>query len=241
MPFGCATVINGTVLGFPPPPLSPTDWWDPAVALGAYQDLAKTTPAVANTDPVAVLVAQVGGVGDLVNTAGTTRPLIQGTDLNGHNTILFDGSNDYLNKTTTIGKPFTVVFACKVNTWVLFGGFFGSDGGLQRAMFVMGTSSPILRMATATGAADVNPGTSWHVISCRFGVSAGLSSVRMDNNARVTTTDNTTAIPAFTIGRCDDGVTVTGKMGRVAYYNSALSQADEDAVMTSFGAYYGLF
>lgn len=220
-------------------PLSPLDWWDPD--LGAYQDTGKTTAAIANNDPIACLVGQTGSYGDLTNTAGTVRPLLKTNAVNGHSSILFDGSNDYLSKTAARAKPCMIIFALKMVTWTLLDEIFGNTSAARGRLIQHSTSPNIRLQLNALGTEQSSPGLgTWGIVSLRFGSGTNSASFRLNNNARVTQDDTTGNFEGLSFGKAYNLAPSNVEIGRMALYAGDIGQTDEDTIMSSFMTYYGV-
>lgn len=107
-------------LGVRARPASPSLLLAPETA--KYQDVALTTAAVANNDPVAVWVdSAAGALSNAINAAGTIRPLLQTNFLNGLSVLKFDGAND------TVGGG---MVAAAEQTWFVVAKKVGAISGV---------------------------------------------------------------------------------------------------------------
>ena len=227
--------------GPPAPPLTPYAWWDAEV--GAYQDLAKTTPAVANNDPVAALNDQVG-TKHIVNSGGTDRPLLKTNSANGHPALQFDAANDLLRATFTFGAVPLALFMCvRIDTWTQWMYIVGPVGAGASSIYMHTASPKIQSYGSGAGGdnADMTVG--------QYAIVAIMDQ----------TTFNTLRVNAgSTVLLGGSGCTFAGicwaayggatpqswaavSIARMAIYNTALTVSDETTIRNDFNTRYACF
>lgn len=233
-----------------PPAVNPTDWWDPDIQ--AFQDLAQTTPAIANNDPVASVTSQTGTGHTLVNTAGTTRPLLKTNVINGKSVYQFDGSNDYLKALFTDSKPTTYIALIRVDTWRNGDGIYsGADAGDHMLVSMGVSASPQIFLAVGGSSpfstiSSLAVGTLGVVgVRCQATTDGThFRGIRLNNNAEVSAgTGATDSQSGFALAITANYPTNCGlvTIGRAARWNTYLSDSDMVTAMASFGSYYSLF
>lgn len=228
--------------GIVPPAKSPFDWWDPD--LNAYTD-AGLTPAVTNNDPVQQINSQTLTGHNLLNTGGTVRPLLKTGALNGHSGILFDGTNDYIQAATIpLTTDISLILAVNQIAWANLKTIFCDTSNAQPNLTQI-TTSPNVAAFSTVGTGAVVTGASigtWVVLSARW-QRTGSATLRVNLGTRSTQTGVTNgALAGVLLGAfLGLGNNSNVEIGRVALYNSYLSDADETIATQSFGTYYGLF
>lgn len=236
--WGAPVITNPVV----PPAKSPFDWWDPD--LSTFQDTG-TTPAIANNDPVRQINSQTGTGHNLLNTGSTVRPLLKTGALNGHSGVLFDGVNDYIQATAIpLTTDISLIMAINQVTWGNLRTIFCDTTNAQPNLTQL-TPTPNIDLFPMIGAAAVVTGATlgtWVILSARWQRSGSIS-LRVNLGTRATQTGATNSAMTGVLLGCFLGLGnfVNIELGRVALYNSFLSDADETIATQSFGTYYGLF
>jgi hypothetical protein len=111
-PSDWSNVETKTLTGFSPADLSPAAWFE--ARNGVFQTVdGSTTAASANSDPVGYLPDLSGNAFHVTATANdTTRPTLQGVGVKPY--LSFDGSNDVLRRTASLGS-----YAAGAFTWAV--------------------------------------------------------------------------------------------------------------------------
>jgi hypothetical protein len=78
---------------------------------GLYQDTGKVTPAVSDTDPVALWEDLSGNGYDVSQATAAKRPILKKSVINGQDAVRFDAVDDFLDRASTPAttQPYTVV------------------------------------------------------------------------------------------------------------------------------------
>ena len=223
-----------------PPPLSPTDWWDPQY--NAYQDTGTSTPATANNDPVGHLSSQASGTA-LTNTGGTDRGLLKTNAINSLPVIQYDGSNDFLKASFSISMPFSIYMLVRIDTWVNNHMLVSSADQATFGIYCHTSSPNIASYGGLNG--DSTDNTNMVVGSFKVVSAVWTSAVKLRVNKTTRTTGGQSS-GSHSLG----GVTIAQNgpagsfgavsVGRVAIYNTAHSDADNDTVAQAFMDIYGL-
>lgn len=226
--------------GTNPPP--PNEIWDPG--LQAYQDTGHTTAAIANNDPIAYLTSQTGTTHDMTNSGGSQRPLLQTNSLNGHSTMIFNGSSNLLQAAWTIADaPITIIMAMNMVTWV--SNAFIANDQFNLIELLQNPSSPGVAAYNASQHVN-NSGFvlgQWAILG--FRINAGASGVMsLWNNLNAVEGAGNFFGPAagFSFGATYGGGGYSNVgLGRIYMWNSFLNNTNFQGWIQSFGAYYGLF
>jgi hypothetical protein len=220
------------------------EWWDPD--LGAFQDAGKTTPATANTNPVAVLTGQIGSYGDLSNAGGSARPTLVTGAVNGHSALAFTAVAMQLKRTSAKAYPFHFVCAVKTVTWA-FGTALIWDGNAAGFLLWHAGSgqSPGLKLQNNIASSTNDSGlglATWGTVSGVMTLN-GTSTMKINTGSRDTFTGGTGSTNnGFATG--NGGSVIAGfgsfQIGRIAMWGDAPNNTDEDARIAAFRTYYGL-
>jgi hypothetical protein len=117
-------------------------WLDASQPGTLFQDSALTTPALSDADPVGGWKDKSGRGFDVIQATAGLRPLLKLNRLNGRPSILFDGVDDTLRKTTTtlgVSAPGLTVVCVYKAAGTPRGNMFGlvtSAGGVNRATII---------------------------------------------------------------------------------------------------------
>lgn len=205
-----------------------------------WQDSARTTPAVADADPVGAWDDKSGlGINALQATAGL-RPLYKTGIQNGRPAIRFDGTDDFLATaafSADLVQPHTTFLVFKFTstaTRFMTDGIAAAKRGA--GLYRNGANFDwFAGLDTNLGAAD----TSWHVA---YFVSNGASSIyRFDAGVEGTIDPGTNLLSGLTLGASYDGsLPVEGDMGELIIYNRVLSTNERIAVERYLGQKWGI-
>ncbi len=228
---------SGLILGggsrFSPRTVAGLQLWLSADA-GTYQDAARTTPAVANTDPVGAWADQSGQGHHLSQSTAGFRPLLELTQQNGKPSVRTDGVDDYLRATFTLIQPTQMVMVVKRGTLTILDGVtinsmtVFNSGGSNYTMYA-GSNGPVVALDN----------TAFHVLSFLF--NGATSRAAVDNGTPATGDVGAGNGGGLTVGaRGDLGVFGVNDYAEILVYNSALSSANLTALAQYLGAKYGI-
>jgi hypothetical protein len=158
----------------------------------------------------------------------TNQPTVQTNELNGHNTIRFDGTNDNLDIASTdlgIGaQPFSVFavwLMADSNQQVLWQSNTGGTGQY--------IESGLITQAGSTPSVAITRGA-WRMTCARY--SGASSSIAIDGAARSTINPGTNGLAnAFCVGRSNDSNVnyfLQGDIRAVLFLDGAIDQDSED-------------
>ena len=223
--------------GVIPPPLSPVSWWD--AEYGAFQDLTKLVPAIANNDAVAVLNDQVT-TNHILNTGLTDRPLLKTSAVNGHSAVQFDGTNDILGASFTLADPMTLFLLIRTDTWVS-GDEFVAHGNVA---IYYAVSTPTIKSFPGTGTGNANNDLSvgaWGILCYRYsGADSSLRTLRVNAGTGILAGSGSSNMAGVGLGG-ETGAFAAFSIARAAVYNTALSNTDETTVRDAFNTRYAIF
>lgn len=225
-----------------PPPLTPLEWWDPAIQ--AYQDTGTATPATANNAPIGHLVGQMG-YGQLVNTGATDRPLLQTAQINGLPTMKFDGINDFIAGTFAWAVPLTVYMLVRMDTYLLNCTIFADPTPTNLYVFMSSTSPTLGFYGGQNGVGATNTdlavGT-YGILSMVVGGGSTSNKMRINLGTRYTggQSGNFTSEGGISLAKSAATGFTAETVGRIAIYNTNHSDADNTTVVTAFKTLYGI-
>lgn len=215
-----------------------------------WQDLAATTPAVANNDPVSLWIDYFNATSPFQGTAAN-RPLVKTNQINGYRALLFDGANDTLAAAMTVAASQTWFLVAKKASAVpagsedvLLGLRINSSSRMR--LTCNGTQAPghyAYFPNEAVGYTDVGGDpTQWNVISLT--ATAAAATVRCGGGAGVTLDpfDNIASCAVYSLCTDNSSATTAGDfyIAEVRRYLSVLSLADHDLVGNELAKKYAL-
>lgn len=166
---------------------------------------------------------------DLTDLGNSTRtPDFSSSAINGHNAVLFDGTNHMLSKTFTLTQPVTIFLVIKQITWINNDTMLNGIGSNQ-FLWRMHTTTPKTHLyAGSSGADDANMviGT-WHVVSL-IGNGAS-SSIRVDDNSATSASIGTQDPGGIELARNGTAAYCNMSITELVIYETALSSGDRDA------------
>lgn len=113
---------------FSPSNISNLELWLDAT-VGTWQDLAGTTAAVANNDPVFRWDDRSGKARNAIASSSAARPLVKTANQNNRNGVQFTGGTHFMDSTIpSIPQPYTMVAVHKVLTNTPISGLWTDDG-----------------------------------------------------------------------------------------------------------------
>jgi hypothetical protein len=205
-----------------PPPTSPV------TGSYAWYKADAGTGGVGDGDPITTWTDQAASPHNLTNTGGAVRPLYKTNRQNGLPSVLFDGSNDFLNNNamgTYAPKDYYLVFMQV--TWVSAGFmvYTGGSGDLWQAVstpqvaFDAGAGSAFRTSGVAVGA-WVTVRVKWNGASSAYSINGGAETTGNAGAGGNTTTLN--------LGNAGGGNFANWELGECLIYTSILSDADRD-------------
>lgn len=185
--------------------------------------------AVADNDPVGEWQDQSGTGNHVAQATAGKRPLLKTAVLNSKAGILFDGTDDYLNKTlgATLSQPNTVYFVCKRDAAI--GGYTLLDGpGATRHLVSYKSPSDLLEIYAGTLiTSGVNTlGAAATIITVQFN---GASTIARRGGIQILTGNpGAQGCGGFIVGINNSLTTVMfkGHIHEILFYNMAHSGAE---------------
>ena len=158
----------------------------------------------------------------LMQSTTTKRPAVSS------GIITFDGSNDILQKLFTLAQPCTVYALVRQNGWGITK--FLWDGGAANAGVWQYSSSPgITGYAGVIGTSDTNATINSWVAICLV-LNGASSSLRVNNNAAVTSNCGTNVPAGLTLGGNSGGAQCSNvSFKEVVVYSGAQTTPEQDA------------
>ncbi len=211
-------------------------WWKADGTL--WQDSARTTPAVADADPVGAWDDASGNGRHLLQATAGKRLALKLGIVNGKPILRSDGVDDFLQLAFTLAQPFTLFGAVKradAGNHYIVNGAGGTSRGIlyyQGGFFTVFAGTALLSTLATN--------TAWHVLR---GVYNGASSAAAyDQAAAVTGNAGALAAGGITVASESDGTfnSATDYLELIAY-NVAVSEANCTLIQNYLGSRLGLF
>ena len=243
----------------PPQPANLQLWLD--AGLGVFQDTARTTPAVADTDPIGGWTDQSGKGNHASQATAGLRPVLKLSQINGRPTVLWTAaSTQYLSANSAAAAfagtniPLTLI---TVMRYVTNSGQFSftlasSVSANPRGEFYQ-NSTPRYNMSliddTAVnrlGIGATNPGTSPHIVSYMADGSNGqiwqdgASVVGPTAYASGAYTYNNLTLGGLVSTTPVAGVYLNGHVAELLWWNVALSAGEHQSVRAALATKYGI-
>ena len=218
--FTVATTTSTLAMGAIP--------WTPNSLSGVRAFWMADDIAGIDTDPVSSWVDRVNAY-DLVQSDAAKRPTLQTAELNGHSTVRFDGSNDFLEIVSVLGitaQPFTQFAVWKLSaTNQALMQWTNDRGGVYS---IAGSKINLHNGTSLNSNAQFTTGA-FHLSST---ISSGASSSHaIDGNTR-NTGNSGTGVPTGTVRvgseRTGTGYFLNGDIPCIIVLDAAISQDDED-------------
>jgi len=203
--------------------------------------LADYNPGDADTVTVVTGVsalADAAGVSpNLEQSTGNEQPLLIAGGLAGFDTMLFDGSNDFIFQASgNFSQPTTIYLVGRQITWVDGGGFYdGLNNGSMR--FKMRTAEPQLGIEAGgdVGTISLAEG-SWGIFTAIF--NGGSSQIRLNKEAAVTGDAGPFSGQRFRVGIGSSFGNV--EIARIVAYTVAHDTSAQNAIIQGLADQYGL-
>lgn len=215
-------------VSFSPPDIAGLQLWHDATDITTlWQDDGRTTQVASDADPVGAWDDKSGNDLHVLQATAGARPTYKTGIQNGLPVIRADGG-DLLRTSTgsVVSQPYTV-FIVGVDTLNSVNYFFDARAGNSRAIISENGSGSWRFFAGSTlsdGAADTN----WHIFA---GVANGGSSSIIVDGSRTNGNAGSSSFDLITLfASRADGNNLTGDIGEVIVYDSALSDADINTV-----------
>jgi len=173
-------------------------------------------------------------VADNIPTAGA---------LNGHATLIFDGTNDYMRVANSfnITQPITIYVVVKQITWTNSEFWWDSKTADRMLMGQLGTT-PTLKISAGPGFAADNTDlavNTWGVV--RVVYSGASSSIRVDDNAATTGNAGTQNADGFSLGAVYSGGFLSNiEVAEIIIYTGATVASFDTQIMNYLNTKYGL-
>jgi len=194
-----------------------------------WQDLAKTTPANANNDPVAVATCPFTGV-DFINGAGLARPVL--TNISGNYWgYTLDGVNSRIGATTTLTIPNTTTIG--FNQSAPFSSQYIFDGGALNQRALLSDSATSLRIYNGVGLSLTVPNMTgvWRNTTTVFN---GASSSITQGGSSITGNAGSTAASTSAFNLCGNTSGRPAGILTCAINVNALVSAANQALLTAY-------
>lgn len=218
---------------FSPLSLSPALW------------LAASTITGLNDGEAITTWADISGNGrDAAQATADNKPTYQTNELNGYPVVRFDGSNDLLaTGSFTLAQPVHVFLVGKMSGGAVdYRYFLDGLAGNDRLSLYYIVASDDVGIYTATSAAEITVSAddeSFYLWTALF--SGASSRLRKDGGSDATGELAAATAGGVTIGARRDGSYPGGSdIAEIVIYDSALSDANRDAVEAYLAAKYGL-
>lgn len=161
--------------------------------------------------------------------------------LNGHKTVLFDGTNDFMKGDFAINQPSTIYIVAKQITWTSDDTWWDGKVGDSMLLRQRG-STPELNIYAGTGWAADNTDlavNTWGVIRVIY--NGASSSIRVDDNVATTGNAGTSNSTGLALGGLYAGSYCANiEVAEIIIYTGAIVSADDILVMKYLNTKYGL-
>lgn len=242
------------------PAFAPTDisglvaWYDFSDITTLFTDSARTTAVTADADPIGGVTDKSGSANHLGQGTASKRPTYKVAIQNSKSIARFDGSDDILSRTASIPSISTGATLCMVIKYASDEYSFALGGYYNGAAYrLLSSSSKHYGNLQTTAGAPANIGgavasTSFGIVTLRYAAATGVRLLR------VNTTDTTNTITAANIlqnqtllylGGAEHDTHVfsnlNGDIAECILYDSALSDANRDSVLTYLNTKWAVY
>lgn len=182
-------------------------------------------------------------IGSKVLNAPTADNIPTDGTLNGHATLIFDGTNDYMRVAATfaINQPSTIYVVVRQITWTNSEFWWDSKTADRMLMGQLGTT-PTLKIYAGTGFAADNTDlavNTWGVV--RVVYNGASSSIRVDNNEATTGNAGTQNSDGFSLGAVYSGSFPSNiEVAELIIYSGTVSAGDDALIVNYLNTKYGL-